>query len=126
VKKTRWIFSRQASIVFLVVVLLAVIGLSLNPRPESVLGPLSVYDKAGHFAAYVVLAFMALRVSRRRGLFALSLVVAACAVLGGAIEIIQPYVGRHKDIFDFLVDLGGSVTGGLASFLLLRRGATAR
>ena len=117
-KKTRWVFSRRASVVFLVIVLLIVIGLSLNPRPESVLGPLSLYDKAGHFAAYVVLAFLALRVSVRRGVLALFVVVSACAALGGAIEIIQPSVGRHRDIVDFLVDLGGSVTGAGLSHLL--------
>lgn len=120
-KKTSWIFSRRASVVFLVIVLLIVIGLSLNPRPEAVLGPLSVYDKAGHFAAYVVLAFFAFRASDRRGVLALAAVVFACAALGGAIEIIQPSVGRHRDILDFLVDLGGAMTGAGLSFLLRRR-----
>jgi VanZ family protein len=122
--KNRWILSRQASAVFLAAVLLAVLGFSLNPRPESVLGPLTAYDKAGHFAAYVVLAFFALRVFPRRGLLELVLVVAACAALGGAIEIIQPYVGRHKDIFDFLVDLGGALAGAVISFFVLARGTS--
>ena len=119
--KNRWILSRQASAVFLAAVLLAVLGLSLNPRPETVLGPLTAYDKAGHFAAYTVLAFFALRVFPRRGLRELVLVVGACAALGGAIEIIQPYVGRHKDIFDFLVDLGGALAGAVVSFFVLAR-----
>jgi VanZ family protein len=121
VKKTRWIFSRQASIVLLVVLLLVTIGLSLNPRPEEVLGPLSVYDKAGHFAAYVAVAFFAVRATGPRGPAFLILAIAACALFGGAIELIQPTFGRHKDFFDFLVDLGGSAAGGVISFLVRSR-----
>jgi VanZ family protein len=113
--------SRRATWVALAVVLLIIIGLSLDPRPESVLGPLSVYDKVEHFAGYFVLAFFVLRVFPRRGLLFPIIAVAACAALGGAIEIIQPYVGRHKDILDFCVDLGGSAAGAAVSWLLARR-----
>jgi VanZ family protein len=110
-QKQRWICSRQASRVFLAVVLLAVIGLSLNPRPEAILGRLSLYDKAGHFAAYVVLSFFAMRSIGRRGALPLVLAVAACTALGGLIELIQPLVGRTMELGDFLVDLGGSAIG---------------
>jgi VanZ family protein len=114
--------SRQASIVFLVVVLLAVIGLSLMPHPEEILGRASLYDKAGHFVAYVVLAFFACRALKRGGLLPVIVVVASCAALGGAIELIQPFVSRHKDLMDFLVDLGGSALGAGLYYLILRRG----
>jgi len=117
-----WIFSRSASRVALIFVLLAVIALSLYPRPESLLGPLSVYDKVEHFAAYAVLAFFALRVFPRENLPLLVLSALSCAAIGGVIELVQPLVGRHKDVYDFLVDLGGSVTGAALSFVLLRRG----
>ncbi|MBE3064960.1 MAG: VanZ family protein [Candidatus Atribacteria bacterium] len=110
-QKPRWICSRQASVVFLAIVLLAVLGLSLTPHPESVLGRLSLYDKAGHFAAYVVLSFFAMRSIGRRGALPLVLAVAACTALGGLIEIIQPLVGRRMELGDFLVDLGGSAIG---------------
>jgi VanZ family protein len=112
--------SRQASIIFLVVVLLAVIGLSLTPHPEEILGRASLYDKAGHFVAYVVLAFFACRALKRGGLLPVILIVAGCAALGGAIELIQPYVGRHRDVVDFLVDLGGSALGAAIAFLASR------
>jgi VanZ family protein len=110
-QKPRWICSRQASRVFLAVVLFAVLGLSLNPRPEAVLGRLSLYDKAGHFAAYVVLSFFAMRSISRRGALPLVLAIAACTALGGLIELIQPLVGRRMELGDFLVDLGGSAIG---------------
>jgi VanZ family protein len=110
-QKSRWICSRQASVVFLGIVLLVVLGLSLTPHPESVLGRLSLYDKAGHFAAYVVLSFFAMRSIGRRGALPFVLAVAACTALGGLIEVIQPFVGRRMELGDFLVDLGGSTIG---------------
>ena len=120
---TCWIFSRQASRIVLIIVLLAVIAFSLYPRPESVLGPLSVYDKAEHFAAYAVLAFLALRVFPYRAGPLIALAVLSCAAIGGTIELIQPLVGRHKDLYDFLVDIGGSVAGTAVSLPLLRKSA---
>jgi VanZ family protein len=118
----RWISSRPASRAALVIVFLAVVGLSLNPRPESVLGPLSIYDKAEHFAAYAFLAFFAVRAFSRRAYPFLAFAILSCSALGGVIELVQPLVGRHKDIYDFVVDLGGYVTGAALSFVLLRRG----
>lgn len=114
-KKSRWISSRQASVVFLAIVLLAVLGLSLSPRPEVVLGRLSLYDKAGHFAAYLVLGFLAFRAIDRRGALPLIIVIASCAALGGLIEIVQPFVGRRMELGDFLVDLGGAAIGAVVA-----------
>ena len=64
-------------------------------------------DKAHHF-----LAFFALTVplSFARPRLALWIIFAAAAY-GGAIELIQPFVGRDKDIFDFLADAAGSMSG---------------
>lgn len=117
----KWIISRQASTVFLALALLAVLGLSLNPRPQSIFGRMNVYDKAGHFAAYIVLGFLAMRAIGRRGALPLAVVVASCAALGGLIEVIQPLVGRNMELGDFFVDLGGSVIGAVGAALLLRR-----
>jgi VanZ family protein len=116
---TRWISSRQASRAALVIVLLAVVGLSLNPRPESVLGPLSVYDKVEHFVAYALLAFFAVRALFRRAQVFLALAILSCSALGGTIELIQPYVGRNKDLYDFLVNVAGSAAGAAISYRLL-------
>ncbi len=91
------------------------IGLSLTPHPESFLGRASLYDKAGHFVAYVVLAFFACRSLRQGRPLPAILVVAGCAALGGAIELLQPFVGRHRDIVDFLIDLAGAAVGAATS-----------
>jgi VanZ family protein len=101
--------------------MLAVVGLSLYPHPERILGRANLYDKAGHFAAYLVLAFLAVRAAGRAGLLAALAAVIGCAALGGAIELLQPLVGRHRDLLDFLIDVGGSALGAAASALLIAR-----
>jgi VanZ family protein len=122
----RWLCSRQAGILFLALVLIAVVGLSLYPRPEEVLGPWSLNDKAGHFAAYVVLAFLSVRAVNRRDVLSLILTIASCTALGGLIEIVQPLVGRTRELMDFIVDLGGSAVGAGIGFLIRRKGSRAR
>ena len=114
----KWICSYQASVIFLAVVLLAVLVLSLIPHPESVLGRFSMYDKAEHFAAYIVLGFLTLRAINRRGVLPVVLAIASCAALGGLIEIIQPLVGRSKELTDFLVDLGGAAVGAVTAIVV--------
>jgi VanZ family protein len=112
--------SRRVSIVLFVVVLLAVLGLSLYPRPEQVLGRLSVYDKAGHLAAYVVLGYCAARAIGKPGRVPFVLAVASCAALGGLVEVIQPLVGRRRELADFLVDLAGAVVGVAVAHVIAR------
>lgn len=118
---SNWIRSRQASVICLVIVALAVIVLSLTPRPEEILGRLSIYDKADHFAAYVAVGFFAMRSIGRLGARSLVLAIVASAALGGLIEIVQPYFGRRKELADFLVDLGGATVGAAAAFFSTRK-----
>ncbi|MCX7351288.1 MAG: VanZ family protein [Alphaproteobacteria bacterium] len=63
-------------------------------------------DKIHHFLAFFALT-LPLAFARPR--LALWIVLAAMAY-GGAIELIQPFVGRSKDIFDFLADGVGSIS----------------
>jgi VanZ family protein len=118
----KWIRSRHASVVFLVIVLLGVLGLSLNPHPEAVMRGLSLSDKVEHFAAYVVLCFFAARSFDRWDTIPLLLAVAACTALGGLIEVIQPFVGRRRELLDFLMDLGGAAVGALVASFIMRTG----
>ena len=101
--------------------LLAIVGLSLTPRPEKVLGRLSAFDKIGHLVAYVALGFFACRAMGRPRLYHIVLTVASGAVLGGLIEVVQPFVGRNREFVDFLVDLGGAAVGAVIAYLTLRR-----
>lgn len=76
-------------------------------------------DKSHHFIAFAALAFP-LSLSRPR---LAPWVVIATAVYGGAIEIIQPYVGRNMELFDFFADATGAALGGTLGvcLALLRR-----
>lgn len=112
--------SRRVSRILIVVMALLVLSLSLIPRPERVLGKLSAYDKLGHFIAYIVLGFFAMRAVDRRGVLPFALVVAGCAAFGGLLEVVQPLVGRSRELADFAVDVAGSAGGAALALLLLR------
>lgn len=109
-----------------VVVILAIVGFSLTPRPETVLGRLSAFDKLGHLIAYLALGFFACRAMGRPSIFPIVLTVASGAALGGLIEVVQPLVGRNREFVDFLVDLGGASIGAVIAFLTLRRQSSGR
>lgn len=64
-------------------------------------------DKLHHFLAFFALA-LPLSFARPR---LAPLIILVTAAYGGTIELIQPYVGRHRDVFDLLADGAGSVLG---------------
>ena len=73
-------------------------------------------DKSHHLVAFAALA-LPLSFSRPR--LALGVILAAAAY-GGAIEIIQPLVGRSREVLDFVSDAAGAVIGGAAGVALWR------
>ena len=71
--------------------------------------PSSPWDKANHFAAFLVLAFMLDRAHQRLGVKG---ILIALGALGMAIEVIQyflPY--RDFSLLDWLADMTGVVIG---------------
>lgn len=64
-------------------------------------------DKVQHFVAFLVLT---VPICARHPRAALWLVPAA-AVLGGAIEVIQPLTGRTRELADFVADVLGALAG---------------
>jgi VanZ family protein len=114
------LLSRRVSRILIIILGLLVLALSLTPRPESILGALSVYDKLGHFIAYVALGFFAMRAVDRRGPLPFAVTIASCIFFGGIIEIVQPFVGRKMELADFLVDFAGSLAGAAMAALLSR------
>jgi len=120
------LLSRRMARILIGILGLLVLALSLTPRPESVMGALSAYDKVGHFIAYIALGFFAMRAVDRRGPLHFSLTIACCTLFGGIIEIIQPLVGRQRELVDFLVDLAGAAIGAAIAALLIRKSASPR
>lgn len=94
--------------------------LSLIPRPETILGTLRLNDKIGHFIAYLAMGFFAMRALDRASVLPFALAVAGCAGFGGILELVQPLVGRSRELVDFIVDLAGSILGAALAVLLIR------
>lgn len=79
----------------------------LTPHPPEVTALL--WDKAEHFIAYFGLTLMAsLAWGLRRSLV---WVFAAMVALGGALEILQSFVGRDAEWGDFFANDLGALTG---------------
>jgi VanZ family protein len=111
--------ARTAAILFLPA-LAGVLGGELAPGDIG----LNVWDKALHFTAYFVLASLA-TLALRSGRKVL-LAVLALVAMGGALEIIQGFIGRDADIMDELANTlgacGGYLVGWLAMAILVRIG----
>ena len=73
-------------------------------------------DKSHHLIGFAALA-LPLSFSRPR---LAPWVILAAAAYGGAIEIIQPLVGRSREVLDFVSDAAGAVIGGAAGVALWR------
>jgi VanZ family protein len=73
-------------------------------------------DKSHHLIGFAALA-LPLSFSRPR---LAPWVILAAAAYGGAIEIIQPLVGRSREVLDFVADAAGAVIGGAAGVALWR------
>lgn len=112
-----------------VIVTICILILSLFPVPEMPeLEDVPLIDKWVHFVMYggFLIALWADWVrngKRPRFLESFLSLVWGC-ILGGLIEIIQPYVGRSGDVWDFVADAIGCVLGfliGLAAVRLFPR-----
>jgi VanZ family protein len=89
----------------------------LTPHPPRLNGPFA-WDKAEHFIAYFGLASMATMVVGLRPRLAWAI---ACVILyGGALEIIQGFVGRDAEVGDFIANSIGAFAGAAAAAALLR------
>lgn len=106
--------TRLASLTLLASLLLAMaVGLvTLTPLFSGSGVPGS--DKTHHFLAFFALAFPVSFVRPRLAPWA---AIAAIAY-GGAIELIQPHVGRDMDLLDFIADGAGAVSGAAAGAAL--------
>lgn len=106
--------SRSCIALFMTLGLMLLVGvLTLVPLPPT--PKIAGGDKTHHLIAFAALIFPA-AVLRPRWVVGLSLILAG---YGGAIELIQPHVGRSGEWADWFADLIGIVLG-VASGLLVR------
>ncbi|HSK00750.1 MAG TPA: VanZ family protein [Kofleriaceae bacterium] len=107
---------------------LALFAATHYPRVR-VPGEIPQSDKAVHFAAFGLLAwlFWRLLAARARPLTAASVWIAAAVLAAYATldEYTQQFVGRHTDLADWIANLAG-ILGVLAVLELRRRGRAAR
>jgi VanZ family protein len=103
--------------VLLILVLVGILTLSLWPKPPQIPG-FQLSDKIGHFIAYIFLGACALAAAERRRAPELLVVIVSCSLFGGIIEIVQPMVGRSRELGDFMVDLAGSALGAGIVFII--------
>lgn len=94
------------------VLALAILVLTLMPVGH-IQGAGTWSDKTDHLLAFAALAFPLSLARPRRAL----LILAGAAALGGAIELIQPHVGRSGEWGDFLADVAGAALGAGAGWL---------
>lgn len=73
-------------------------------------------DKLHHFLAFGALVFPVVATRPRAAIWAVPLAIG----FGGAIELIQPHVGRHGEWADAAVNAGGALLGAAAATLLHR------
>jgi len=103
-----WIWQRLGLVAGMIVALL-IAAMTLTPLPAapSMAGGI---DKVYHFLAFATLVFPLILTDSRRWTWVVPLAI----VYGGAIELIQPSVGRSAEWLDF----GANVTGVLAGAAL--------
>ena len=100
--------------------LIAVLIAVLTLMPAEGLPPAPGNDKLHHFTAFAALVLPVVATRPRAVLW----IVPAAVLFGGAIELIQPHVGRHGEWADQLANTLGALTGaalGRAAHALLPR-----
>lgn len=103
---------------------LAIVILSLIPIPEvKPLEDVPFVDKWTHLVMYGALAFAMWvdGMKKTRNLwFFVFLTIALPAMLGGILEVVQPFVHRSCEILDFIADSVGALLGTIAGLIVAR------
>ena len=105
-----WRWSGMVVALFLAI-LIAFMTLTPLPDRNNLTGGI---DKVYHFVAFATLIFPIIVTDSRRWVWAVPLTI----FYGGAIELIQPYVGRGAEWLDFGADVTGVLAGAALAELL--------
>ena len=89
----------------------------LTPHPPD-LGAIFGWDKLQHFTAYFGLASMATKVIGLKP--KLPPTILDIILLGGFLELVQGFTGRDPDIWDFVANSIGALSGWGVGFFLWR------
>jgi VanZ family protein len=106
-----WLW-RMSGLVLSAVIAITIASMTLTPATGMV--TLSGLDKVYHFVAFGALVFPLIMTDSRRWAWAVPLVIA----YGGAIELIQPTVGRSAEWLDFGANTAGALAGAALAELL--------
>lgn len=111
---------------FTTIILVIIVVLSLIPIPEvKPLEGVPFIDKWTHMVMYgglsgaMWLDFIRRHETTHRWV-CLILTIVIPTLIGGALELIQPFVNRSCDLLDFIADGVGAVLGSLIGLLLAR------
>ena len=80
-------------------------------------GGLPINDKLAHFSGYFLLGAMAAAALKYRR--AVLYAVLGLVLLGGALEIIQPWFGRDRSFYDQVANTAGAVSGAFLARLAI-------
>lgn len=92
----------------------AIADLTLAPQNLDILDIRIGSDKLYHFIAFAALVFPCALLFARTLIWLLP----AAMLFGGAIELIQPYVGRGRELADFGADVVGLLIGAVLGLTL--------
>ena len=107
-----WLWRKSGLVIsFMIALVTAVLTLSAIPSDAMVINGL---DKAYHFIAFALIIFPLIVTDSRRWYWAVPLVI----LYGGAIELIQPTVGRNAEWLDFGADVTGVLAGAALAEIL--------
>ncbi|TVP71334.1 MAG: hypothetical protein EA339_10395 [Rhodobacteraceae bacterium] len=86
-----------------VMAVIATVLMLLPPQATKAVS-VSVNDKTMHFVAFFMIVLPAIAVRPSVWVWVLPIAI----VLGGAIEIVQPFFGRGRELGDFIADVLGA------------------
>lgn len=105
--------SRSMIATALTVLLMLIVGFA-TLTPADLQPSVGGGDKLHHLLAFAALALPTAALTPRR----LPLILVVLAVFGSMIEVIQPFVGRSRELADLIADLGGLAIGSLTGLAL--------
>ena len=103
-------FARPLALTLLIALLIAVFSF----LPNGKLASLSGTDKLWHFGAYfcLIIPFAIIKPSLIKWVLPLGI------MYGGFIEVLQPNFYRRLDLFDFVMNAFGAMSGAICGFLV--------